>query len=96
MIRSFGDRTTENLFHGQNTRRARVGTPIRAAAVRKLDMLNAAVALEVLRSPPGNRLEELVGNLQGFRSIRINAQWRIVFEWRNGGAERVRIIDYHR
>ncbi len=59
-------------------------------------MLNAAVTLEVLRSPPGNRLEALAGDLEGFHSIRINAQWRIVFEWRNGGAERVRIIDYHR
>ena len=97
MIRSFGDRATEDLFHGRNTRQARrIGSSIRAAAVRKLDMLNAAVALEVLRSPPGNRLEALAGDLEGFHSIRINAQWRIIFEWKNGGAERVRIIDYHR
>ncbi|WP_081636898.1 type II toxin-antitoxin system RelE/ParE family toxin [Treponema vincentii] len=47
------------------------------------------------RIPPGNRLEKLVGNLDGFYSIRINDQWRIVFKFENGGAENVRITDYH-
>lgn len=97
MIRLFGDRATEDLYPGRNTRQARrVGTTIRSAALRKLDMLNAAVALETLRCPPGNRLEALAGDLQGFHSIRINDQWRIVFAWKDGGTERVRIIDYHR
>ena len=59
-------------------------------------MLNAAVALETLRVPPANRLEALVGDLQGFHSIRINDQWRIDFAWKDSGAERVQIMDYHR
>lgn len=59
-------------------------------------MLNAAIALDALRAPPGNRLEALAGDLKGFHSIRINEQWRIVFVWQGGGAERVQIIDYHR
>ena len=97
MIRSFGDRSTEDLFHGRNTSRARrIATTIRSAAIRKLDMVNAAVTLDALRSPPGNRLEALAGDLKGLHSIRINDQWRIVFEWKDGGAERVQIIDYHR
>lgn len=97
MIRSFGDRRTEDLFHGHNTGRVRrIGATIRFAAIRKLDMLNAAVALDALRAPPGNRLEALAGNLNGFHSIRVNEQWRIVFVWKDGGAERVQIIDYHR
>jgi proteic killer suppression protein len=97
MIRSFGDRRTEDLFHGRNTSHARrIATSIRSVATRKLDLLNAAISLEDLRSPPGNRLEALSGDLKGFHSIRINEQWRIVFEWRDGGAERVQIVDYHR
>lgn len=97
MIRSFGDRRTEDLFHGRNTGRVRrIGPTIQSAAIRKLDMLNAAIALNALRAPPGNRLEALAGDLKGFHSIRINEQWRIVFVWQGGGAERVQIIDYHR
>ena len=97
MIRSFGDPRTEDLFHGRSTGRVRrIGATIQSAAIRKLDMLNAAVDLDALRTPPGNRLEALAGDLNGFHSIRINQQWRILFVWKDGGAERVRIIDYHR
>lgn len=65
------------------------------AARRKLVMLNNAVALEDLKSPPGNRLEPLQGDLKGKHSIRINDQWRIVFRWTKDGAEDVEIDDYH-
>ena len=58
-------------------------------------MIEAAKVVEDLRLPPGNRFEKLVGNLDGFYSIRINDQWRIVFKFENGGAENVRITDYH-
>lgn len=49
-------------------------------------MLNAARGLGDLRAPPGNRLEALKGDLRGKHSIRINAQWRIVFRWESGDA----------
>jgi proteic killer suppression protein len=65
-------------------------------AVVKLDMLNAAVTVLDLRSPPGNRLEALKGDLQGFHSIRVNDQWRIVFRWEGNNAGEVRLVDYHR
>ena len=61
----------------------------------KLDVLNAAQVLEDLRSPPGNRLEALHGDLRGFHSIRINNQWRIIFRWQTSEAHEVRIVDYH-
>ena len=71
-------------------------TTIRSVATRKLDLLNAAISLEDLRSPPGDRFEALSGDLKGFHSVRINEQWRIIFQWKDGGAEHVQIIDYHR
>jgi len=63
--------------------------------LRKLDMLDAAVELKDLRSPPGNRLEALQGNRAGQHSIRINDQWRICFRWGAKGPEDVEIVDYH-
>ncbi len=96
MIVSFGDRATEDLFHGVGSNRVKRFPPnILEAAVLKLDVLNAAQSLDDLRSPPGNRLEALRGNLKGFYSIRINNQWRIIFHWQASDAHEVRIVDYH-
>jgi proteic killer suppression protein len=97
VIASFGDRATEDLFHGRRTRRARAfPNDIVAPALRKLDMMNAAQALLDLRSPPGNRLEALRGDWRGFHSIRVNDQWRVIFRWVEGAAHDVRLLDYHR
>lgn len=97
MITSFGDTATADLFHGKQTKRVRrLPSDLRRVAVRKLDMLNAAHQLRDLKSPPGNRLEVLRGNLAGLHSIRVNDQWRIVFRWHGSDAEDVRILDYHR
>jgi toxin HigB-1 len=96
LIRSFGDPATEDLYHGRQTSRARrFPQAMIPAALRKLDMINAAHELSDLRVPPGNRLESLKGSLEGLTSIRINDQWRIVFRWDSGGASQVSIIDYH-
>lgn len=65
------------------------------AAGRKLAVIDAAERLDDLRNPPGNRLEALRGDRAGQHSIRINAQWRIVFVWRDDGAHEVEILDYH-
>jgi proteic killer suppression protein len=64
-------------------------------ARRKLVLLDAAKRLGDLKVPPGNRLEELKGDLKGYHSIRINDQWRIVFQWTAEGPKNVRIDDYH-
>ena len=96
MIESFADGTTEALFHGRGGSRVRrIPEQVRERAVRRLDMLNAAESLQDLRSPPGNRLERLRGDLRGLYSIRVNEQWRIVFRWESGSAFGVRIVDYH-
>ncbi len=97
MIDSFGDKRTADLFPGRSTKRVRSLPPdVERVALRKLDTIVAAHVLEDLRSPPGNRLEALRGDLAGRHSIRINDQWRTVFRWSDGSASEVRIADYHR
>ncbi|MBR4490237.1 type II toxin-antitoxin system RelE/ParE family toxin [bacterium] len=93
MIRSFGDIETELICNGLRSRR--LPQTIQNVARRKLRMIEAANEINDLRVPPGNRLGQLIGDLEGFWSIRINDQWRIVFEFKNGGADNVRITDYH-
>jgi toxin HigB-1 len=94
-IRSFGDPATADLYHGRKTARSRrFPQNILSVVLRKLDVLNAAYKLDDLRSPPGNRLEALKGDLEGFHSIRVNDQWRITFRW-NDGVEDVSLVDYH-
>ena len=96
MIRSFGGKLTEDLYHGrQNSRVLRLDRGLVRAAVRKLDMIEAAASITDLRVPPGNRLEALRGDLVGLHSIRVNDQWRITFRWSDGGADDVRLVDYH-
>lgn len=91
-IRSFRCSETASIFAG--TRTQRWGN-ILSVIERKLQMLDAAQELIDLRSPPGNRLELLVGARKGQHSIRINDQWRICFVWTEAGPERVEIVDYH-
>lgn len=96
MIESFGDPATADLFHNRQTRRVRRFPPdVVGAALRKLDVLDAAHRVDDLRSPPGNRLESLRGDLQGFHSIRVNDQWRIIFRWSADSARDVSLTDYH-
>lgn len=93
MIKSFRCTSTEILFNRENVRS--LGVDLQRMARRKLEWLDAAHTLEDLRVPPGNRLEKLKGERAGQHSIRINAQWRICFEWREGHAWDVEIVDYH-
>lgn len=93
MIRSFKDSETEKIAHLEFSRK--LPRDIQQKAVRKLRMINNAVSLNDLRIPPANRLEKLSGDREGQHSIRINNQWRICFEWRDGDAYLVEIVDYH-
>ena len=93
MIRSFRCKRTEALYQDRFV--PAEFQAFRDVALRKLDMLAAAAQLSDLRAPPGNRLEALKGRRRGQHSIRINDQWRLCFVWRDGGAERVEIVDYH-
>ena len=96
MIESFGDSATSDLYHGRNSNRIRrFPLEIKSVAIRKLDVLNAAQSLDDLQEPPGNRLKLLKGKLTGYHSIRVNDQWRIVFQWQNNNTYSVSLTDYH-
>ena len=96
MILDFGDKTTEDIFHGHETKAARrIPRAVRRIATRKLDMLNATADLRDLRISPANRLEALKGDWAGYHSFRVNDQYRVVFKWIDGSAKHVQITDYH-
>lgn len=92
MIRSFHDRDTDRLFHGE---RVLAYHGFAERAYGKLVELDAARSLRQLHSRRGNRLESLSGDRDGQYSIRINLQWHICFRWYNGDAYDVEIADYH-
>lgn len=93
MILSFGSKETDKVWNGERVRKWPI--EIQTAGRRKLRMLNNSQNITDLRIPPSNRLEKLSGNLKDFYSIRINDQWRIIFQWEDGNAYNAEIIDYH-
>ncbi len=93
MIRSFKSKETEKVFTRLQSHK--LPRDIQQVALRKLRMLNRAATLHDLRVPPANRLEKLEGDRAGQYSIRINDRRRICFEWQEGDAYGVEIVDYH-
>jgi len=93
MILSFGAKATEKIWNGDRVKN--IPIEIQEVSRLKLRMLNNSQDLKDLRIPPSNRLEKLGGKAKDYYSIRINIQWRIVFQWLNNHALEVEIIDYH-
>jgi proteic killer suppression protein len=92
VIVSFADKTTEAIANGERVPRFAF---IEKSVRRKIRMLEIAGNLSDLRVPPGNHLEKLQGNWNGYHSIRVNDQWRICFRWTPQGPRDVQIVDYH-
>jgi proteic killer suppression protein len=94
MIKTFACKETEALWRRT---RNRLPADIALRAFNKLMLLNFAVDIEFLRSPPSHHLEKLSGNRDGQYSIRINQRWRLCFTWdaETGDADEVEITDYH-
>jgi proteic killer suppression protein len=93
VIAGFRDAETARLWRSGRSRR--LPADLHRRAFKKLAILNAAIALDNLNVPPGNRLEALHGNRNGQHSIRINDQYRLCFVWRDGNAYDVEIVDYY-
>ena len=93
MIKSFANAETEEFYSSGKGRR--IPPPhLRNAARRKLFQLEYARELGDLASPPGNRLEALKGHREGQYSIRINDRYRVCFQFKDGNAYKVEIVDY--
>lgn len=93
MIRSIFDKETQRIWDGLRSRK--LPPDMQDRALDRLKLLNRAKNFEDLRNPSGNRLHALARDRAGQHSISINDQWRICFIWRDGGADRVEITDYH-
>lgn len=93
MIASFKCKKTERLFLRQAV--APEWREVASVALRKLSYLHGAEKPEDLSVPPSNRLERLKGDRRRQYSIRINRKWRICFEFEEGNAQGVEIVDYH-
>jgi len=96
MIINFKHELTKNLFEDKETLDTlRLPPSLRRAARRKILYLHDAAELNDLRAPPGNRLEQLKGDIRGYFSIRVNRQWRLIFRWHEGNVTDLELIDYH-
>lgn len=93
VIKSFRDRGTRGIWERRHS--GAVLADLQRKALRKLLEIDSAEDLRDLRVPPGNRLEKLSGDREGQHSIRINDRYRVCFEWRDGDAHRVEVVDYH-
>ncbi len=95
MIVSYRDKRTRRFANGEAVQAFQ---GFARQAYKRLEILYAATSLEDLRALPSNRLEALGGDRSGQCSIRINAQWRVCFEWKDGepGPGDVEIVDYHK
>lgn len=92
MIQTFESEETKRLFLHEHVKRFEA---FERVALRKLEMLHAAISLTDLKVPPGNKLEKLLGKRSKYHSIRVNNQWRLCFIWKDGNAYDVGIEDYH-
>ena len=96
MIRNFKSKTAQDIYDGIRSRDARkVSMELHAKIQRLFDQLNAVVHIETLRVPPSNRLEKLKGSLNGYWSLRVNKQWRVIFQWKAGEVFNIDVVDYH-
>jgi proteic killer suppression protein len=92
-IKTWACDRTRDLF---NRKRNDIVPPhVATRARKKLLLINAAMEIEFLKVPPGNRLEKLKGDRKGQWSVRINGQYRVCFAFRGGNAYQVAIVDYH-
>jgi proteic killer suppression protein len=92
MIESFKHKGLRQLFEDDNPRGV---NPEHVRKIRQiLAALYAAQAIETLNLPTF-RLHPLTGNLNGFWSITVRANWRVIFRFENGKAFDVDLVDYH-
>lgn len=96
MIVSFRDGWLRDFFV-EDIRSKKIPPDLESRLFRKIQMIDDATTDQDLRAPPSNHFEKLRGNLQDFYSIRVNKQWRLIFQWNGGRGEATGVyLDSHR
>ena len=93
MIESWRDRWLSDFFE-KDVHTKKIPADLRDRLFRRLQMLDDATTDADLRVPPSNHFEKLSGKLDGWHSIRVNAQWRLIFKWSEGTAREVYLDDH--
>ena len=95
MIVSFRDDWLRDFFV-EDKRSKKIPSDLENRLFRKIQLIDDATTDQDLRAPPSNHFEKLHGDLAGFHSIRVNKQWRLVFQWDGGRGEATGIyLDDH-
>ena len=95
LIVNFRDKWLEDYFEADKPSK-KIPADLDSRLFRKLQLIDDASSDKDLRSPPSNHFEKLKGNLDGFSSIRVNNQWRIIFQWNNRTGEAFELyLDNH-
>jgi proteic killer suppression protein len=96
MIINFRSKLAQDIYDGSSTSKSRkFPGQLGGKTLRLLDQLNIVTQIDELLIPPSNHLEKLKGDLSGYWSLRINRQWRIIFQWDGRDVSNVDILDYH-
>jgi proteic killer suppression protein len=93
VIESWRDAWLKNFFK-EDVHSKKIPSDLRDRLFRKLQMLDDSTVDADLRVPPSNHFEKLSGSLEGWHSIRINSQWRLIFKWYEGQVEEVYLDDH--
>ena len=95
MIVSFRDDWLRDFFV-EDIRSKKIPTDLESSLFRKIQMIDDATTDQDLRVPPSNHFKKLRGNLAGLHSIRVNKQWRLIFQWDSGRGEAIGLyLDDH-
>ena len=95
MIVSFRGQWLRDLFV-EDFRSKKIPASLEDRLFRKIQMIDDAATDQDLRVPPSNHFEKLRGNLEGFHSIRVNRQWRLIFRWDGNRGEAMDVyLDDH-
>lgn len=86
MIVSFRDDWLREFFV-DDVRARKIPSDLESRLFRKIQMIDDAMTDQDLRAPPSNHFEKLGGHLAGFHLIRVNKQWRLIFQWDGGKGE---------
>lgn len=92
MIASFRHKGLRRFFESGDTRGIDAEQAGRIRTI--LTVLDAAETLDELMLPT-YRLHDLAGDLKGFKSVTVRANWRIIFRYADGEARDVDLVDYH-